>query len=94
MDTELRSIAVYLKEVFKDPFPAWKYPVAPVESFDDSSIGLSVKFYVDNVKMERYQRPFATYTNFRLRLVERLNNAGITIPFPQHDVHLKQNDAR
>ncbi|MDP7252013.1 MAG: hypothetical protein QGF00_20555, partial [Planctomycetota bacterium] len=41
------------------------------------------------VRMEKYQRPFATSTQFRQRLIERLENAGIEIPFPQRDIHIK-----
>ncbi len=89
IDTRLRELATWLKEDFKDPTPGWKFPIAPVEGFDDSSIHVTTKFYVDNVRMERYMRPFNTYTQMRLRIAERLVNAGIIIPFPQRDVHIK-----
>lgn len=89
IDTKMRDLAVWLKEEFKDPAPSWKYPLSPVEGFDDSSIHMTMKFYVDNVRMERYLRPFNTYTQIRLRIVERLSNAGIIIPFPQRDIHIK-----
>lgn len=88
IDTKLRDFAIWLKEHFKDPSPAWKYPIAPVEGFDDSSIHVAIKMYIDNVRMEKYLRPFNTFTQFRLRVIERLGNEGIEIPFPQRDIHI------
>ena len=89
IDTQLHDLADWLKGEFKDPSPSWKYPIAPMEGFDDSSIHMTVKLYIDNVRMERYLRPANTYTQIRLRIFERLLNAGIIIPFPQRDIHLK-----
>jgi small-conductance mechanosensitive channel len=91
IDTKMRELATWLKEDFKDPFPAWKYPIAPVEGFDDSSIHLAIKIYIDNVRMEKYLRPFNTFTQFRLRIIERLGNEGITIPYPQRDIHIVES---
>ena len=89
IDTQLHDLADWLKGEFKDPNPSWKYPIAPMEGFDDSSIHMTVKLYIDNVRMERYLRPANTFTQIRLRIFERLLNAGIIIPFPQRDLHLK-----
>ena len=89
IDTKLRDLAVWIRNDFKDPNPSWKYPIAPVEDFGDSCIEMSMKFYIDNVRMERYLRPFNTFTQIRLRIHERLKNAGINIPFPQRDLHFK-----
>jgi small-conductance mechanosensitive channel len=93
IDTELRGLAAWLKSDFKDPFPKWKYPIAPVLDFLDSAIKVAVKFYIDNVRMEKYMRMGNTFTQFRLRIVERLSNAGITIPFPQRDVNIRSHVA-
>jgi small-conductance mechanosensitive channel len=90
IDTELRELARWLKDDFKDPYPAWKYPITSVEQFADSSIVVAVKFYVDNVRLDKFMRPFATYAQFRQRIVERFENEHITIPFPQRDVHFDE----
>jgi hypothetical protein len=87
IDTDLRQLSEWLKSDFKEPFPNWKYPLAPVEAFEDSGITVSMKFYVDNVRMDRYLRSFNAFTQIRLRIYERFNNAGILIPIPQRDVN-------
>ncbi|MEG3638360.1 mechanosensitive ion channel domain-containing protein [Magnetococcus sp. PR-3] len=89
IDTRLRELATWMREGFKDPHPAWKYPLAPVEGFGENGIEMTMKFYVDNVRMERYLRPYNTYTQIRLRIAERLSNANIIMPLPQRDLYLK-----
>lgn len=90
IDTLMINLANWLKSEFKEPFPAWKYPISPVESFGDSSVNLSMKLYIDNVRMEKYLRPYNAFTQLRLRVYERLQNEGIEIPFPQRDLHIKE----
>ena len=90
IDSDLRELSAWLKTEFKEPFPSWKYPLTPVESFDDSGITVSMKFYIDNVRMEKYLRPFNAFTQIRLRIYERLSNAGIIIPFPQRDLNFSE----
>ena len=94
IDSELRNLASNLRMTFKDPFPLWKAPIASVEGYDESSIHLAMKVYVDNVRMDKYMRMFATLTNLRMRIVERLSNDGITLPYPRRDVLLLGSDGR
>jgi small-conductance mechanosensitive channel len=88
IDSDLRELSAWLKSEFKEPFPSWKYPLAPVEAFEDSGITVSLKFYIDNVRMDRYLRSFNAFTQIRLRIHERFNNAGIVIPYPHRDINV------
>lgn len=94
IDTDLRELAEFVPDNFKDPFPTWKQPIIAVEGFDDSSVHLAMKVYIDNVRMDKYMRMYATLTNLRMRVVERLGNAGIQLPFPRRDVRLIEWEGR
>lgn len=66
-----------------------KFP-APVVSFDNfaaSSLDFTVRAYVADVN-----KSVVTATDLRLRVFKALHEAGIEIPFPQHDVHLRDLD--
>jgi hypothetical protein len=90
IDSDLSELSRWLKSDFKEPFPSWKYPLAPVEAFEDSGITVSLKFYIDNVRMDRYLRSFNAFTQIRLRIYERFNNAGIAIPYPHRDISIPE----
>src|ERR1043165_1680982 len=90
IDSDLRELSEWLKIHFKEPYPSWKYPLAPIENFEDSGVTVSMKFYIDNVRMDKYLRAANAFTQMRLRIYERLNNAGIDIPYPQRDVNVRR----
>jgi hypothetical protein len=93
IDTRLRNLAVWLREEFKEPTPAWKFPFAPVENFGANGLDLSMHIYIDNVRMEKYLRPYHAYTQFRLRILERLGNEGISIPVQQVEYRIMPTEA-
>ena len=59
-------------------------PQVGIEAFGDSSIDLGLRYWVPTKKY------FQTLYRGNMAVHKALESAGITIPFPQRDVHLKQ----
>ncbi len=65
------------KEVAQDPKPQ-----VGLQEFGDSSINIGCRYWIPTVKY------FQTLCAINLAVYKALNNAKITIPFPQRDVHI------
>ena len=74
---EIKSIP----HVEKDPTPSVKFL-----EMADSALNFKIYFYVDS-----FENRFGTIDEANTRIYNALNKAGIEIPFPQMDVHLKKD---
>jgi len=85
-DNPHNTVAILLKamqqtpNILKDP-----YPFVTVWDFADSSIKFRIDYYVNLAIADNLE----VRTAILLRVWDDLQKAGITIPYPQHDVHLK-----
>ena len=61
-------------------------PQVGIQEFADSSVNIGMRYWVPTKKYFQtlYQANLAVYT--------ALNEAGVTIPFPQRDIHMKPED--
>jgi small conductance mechanosensitive channel len=59
-------------------------PQIGIEAFADSSINIGYRYWVPTKKY------FQTMYQINLSVHQALTDAGITIPFPQRDVHMVQ----
>lgn len=66
-----------IEEISTDPAPQ-----VGIEAFADSSIAIGMRYWVPTKKY------FQTFYRANLAVHQALAASGITIPFPQHDVHL------
>lgn len=83
------AVKELLEKVAQESPMVLKFP-APIVSFDNfaaSSLDFTVRAYVADVN-----KSISTATDLRLRIFKALNAAGIEIPFPQQDVHLRDLD--
>ncbi len=62
-------------------------PQIGIEGFGESSIDLGVRYWVPTKKY------FQTLYRGNMAIHKSLQETGITIPFPQRDVHLKQGES-
>ena len=65
-------------------FPA---PLISFDNFGASSLDFTVRAYLVDVN-----KSVSTATDLRIRIFKALGEAGIEIPFPQQDVHLRDLD--
>jgi potassium efflux system protein len=70
------------ENVLKDP-----KPVATFEAFGDSALTLLLRTYLGSM-----DNRLATITALHTTINQKFSDAGIEIPFPQRDIHLKNTD--
>jgi small-conductance mechanosensitive channel len=69
-----------VKHVLKDPEPTVRFL-----EMGDSSLNFKAFFYIDS-----YENGYTAVDDANTKIYNALNKAGIEIPFPQMDVHLKK----
>lgn len=62
-------------------------PNISFEDFGSSSLDFKVRAYIDDVNNR-----LSVATDLRMRIFKALNEAGVEIPFPQQDVHMRDLD--
>ena len=67
--------------VLKDP-----EPLVTFDEFGDSSLNISLRYFVEELELL-----LSTSSTIRLDISRRLKEAGISVAFPQRDVHLGTN---
>ena len=88
-DSDPEMVKDLLEKVTLESPLVLKFP-APLVSFDNfgaSSLDFTIRAYLADVN-----KSVSTATDLRLRLFKALQQAGIEIPFPQQDVHLRDLD--
>jgi small-conductance mechanosensitive channel len=68
-------------QVLSDPAPEVFF-----EDFADSALTVSLVYWVE---LDNDVAPRRIASDLRFDIYERLDAAGIEIPFPQHDMHVK-----
>ena len=76
----IQSVLKSFSQVTNDPRPQ-----VGIEGFGDSSIDIGVRYWAPS------NLYFQTLYAVNLAIFNQLKQAGITIPFPQRDVHFIQN---
>ena len=76
----LLNLAASLDGVLEDPAPA-----VNVSAYNDSSVTFTVRVWVESVKY------WDVHFGLRNSVEKALKDAGVTIPFPQLDVHIKNS---
>jgi small-conductance mechanosensitive channel len=61
------------------------YPFARFVNFGDSSLDFELYFWSTNIFYVE-----STKSDLRFMINNRFKESGITIPFPQRDVHIKE----
>jgi len=64
-------------------------PAIRLINFGDSALEFELRAWVSR---QGVRRPFRVRSSFLWALETRLREAGITIPFPQRDIHIKQHE--
>ena len=75
----IRNLLAADADVTNDPAPA-----IGIERFDDSSVAIAYRYWVPSKAF------FVTQYRVNLAVFQALADAGLTIPYPQRDVHVKQ----
>jgi MscS family membrane protein len=92
LDDEAQNLVKWIHDSFKESRVAWKDPDIRLVNFGPSSLDFDVSFYVDNIKLEHYERADRIKDELRREIKRRFDekdengNVIIEIPFPQTDI--------
>jgi potassium efflux system protein len=81
----LQSVISGHDELLKEPAP-----LALFTGFGESSLDFRILFWIKRAE-DRYRAK--VQSDIYVEICKALNEAGITIPFPQHDLHIKSVDS-
>jgi MscS family membrane protein len=86
LDDEAKNIVKWIHAEFKESRVLWKDPDVRLVNFGASSLDFEISYYVDNIKLEHYERADRIQDELRREIKYRLDEAKIEIPFPQTDI--------
>ncbi|MBC7876155.1 MAG: mechanosensitive ion channel [Anaerolineales bacterium] len=86
LDNEAKKIVGWIHGNFKESRVLWKDPDIRLVNFGASSLDFEVSYYVDDIKLEHYERSDRIQDELRREIKFRFDEAGIEIPFPQTDI--------
>lgn len=93
LDDMTQALLQWIKNEYKLMTEEWKEPEATFKDkgFAASSIDLQLDFYVDDIRLEHFERKQRVVTEIARGIHERFKQEGIEIPFTQMDVWIKRN---
>jgi MscS family membrane protein len=80
------TLARWLREEYKSIVERWKDPRVTFKGFGAASIDLVLDFYIDDIRLEHYERRQRVITEIAQKIVERFRAENIELPFPQMDL--------
>lgn len=89
LDQRAAQFRTWLRTGLKISPEPWKDPHVEVKAFGASSIDLVLKYFVDDVRLEHFERPRRVATELMLEIHARFRQHNIEIPFPQTDLWLR-----
>lgn len=92
LDDMVQNLRIWINTKYKIITEPWKDPQAIFKGFGASSIDLQLEFYIDDIRMEHYERKQRVNTEIAKEILERFRREGVEIPFPQMDVWLRNQE--
>jgi hypothetical protein len=79
---------------FIEPLVDWKEPGAAFKGFSESALDFGIAFYVDDIKLENFDRKGRVVNDLMMEVYEIFKREGIEVPFPQQEVWLRDRDGQ
>jgi MscS family membrane protein len=89
LDTQTTQLCEWMLTSYKATREPWKDPHVIIKAFGASSIDVQLKYFVDDVRLEHFERPRRVATELMIEIHERFKALNIEIPFPQQDVWMR-----
>jgi MscS family membrane protein len=86
LDDMTQALLRWIRNEYKLVTESWKEPDVTFKGFGASRIDLQLGFYVDDIRLEHFERKQRVTTEIAREIHERFRQEGIEIPFPQMDV--------
>ncbi|NJM40907.1 MAG: mechanosensitive ion channel [Anaerolineae bacterium] len=91
LDSQTLQLRDWLVTNYKATREPWKDPHVIIKAFGASSIDLQLKYFVDDVRLEHFERPRRIATELMIEIHERFKALNIEIPFQQHDIWVRKS---
>lgn len=92
LDDLTQEFVNWIRTQYKLLPETWKEPQITFKSFGSSSVDLELDLYVDDIRLEHFERKQRVVTDIAKEIHKRFGEEGIEIPFPQMDVKLKSHE--
>jgi MscS family membrane protein len=89
LDDMTQALLRWIRDEYKLVTEHWKEPEVTFKGFGASSIDLQLDFYVDDIRLEHFERKQRVVTEIAKEIHKRFQQENIEIPFPQMDVWFK-----
>ncbi len=77
LDEYALNLVRWLEEEFKSSSTRWKEPTIRLSNLGSDSIQFTIKFYIDHIKLEHWERGERVANEVRREMVRRLTDVGI-----------------
>lgn len=94
LDSRVMELADWIKQEFLLPPQMWQEPSVSFVNHGASSLDFSLDFFVDDLSGDHFLRAGDVVSDIRMWITERFDQEGIEIPFPQHDVHIRESNIK
>ncbi|MDY7022233.1 MAG: mechanosensitive ion channel [Cyanobacteriota bacterium] len=79
LDDYAKRFINWLREDFKESHVLWKEPKVRLNNTSGKAMNLTIKFYVDHIKLERWDRGYRVSSEVRREIDRRLTEANLSI---------------
>ncbi|MEL7035654.1 MAG: mechanosensitive ion channel domain-containing protein [Cyanobacteria bacterium J06592_8] len=79
LDDYAKRFINWLREDFKESHVLWKEPKVRLNNTSGKTMSLTIKFYVDHIKLERWDRGYRVSSEVRREIDRRLTEANLSV---------------
>ena len=80
MDDMVQDLDNWLDESFKRTKVMWQEPQVWLTAFNNTFIGFNVRYYVDNIRLEHWRRPWRVESELTKDVMRRFKVEGVKLP--------------
>ena len=80
MDDHVQELVLWLDESFKRTKVMWQEPQVWITAFNETFIGFNVRYYVDNIRLEHWRRPWRVESDLTKEVMRRFKVEGVKLP--------------
>ena len=80
VDDHIQDLVRWLDESFKRTQVMWQEPQVWLTSFNSTFIGFNIRYYVDNIRLEHWRRPWRVESELTKDVLRRFKIEGVKLP--------------
>lgn len=80
VDDHTQDLVTWLDESFKRTKVMWQEPQVWLTSFNETFIGFNIRYYVDNIRLEHWRRPWRVESELTKDVMRRFKIEGVKLP--------------